>query len=352
MLHFETSDQFVDTLLERFFDDQKTHVQDNFDWDRFSADGVDRSDIPYTFLHKEAMLALTRHSEELWHAFELLADAESRSLFIDLLRYRLSGHKHVKLPTNTPAYHELVRQSKAYPYASPKIDIKLPEPFALGHYVYTFEGVELKMDIFALMWPFLIRQYFFQRDGVSIKPDAGDHVIDAGAGVGDTALAFGACAGPQGLVTSFEVMGDAVRVCEHNFAMNSRVCSFRVIQKGLSDCVVDLPLCKEGGFDLGYQMQDAGVAFPVTTLDALLAASQIECVDFIKMDIEGSELKALKGAEQVLRRFRPKLAISLYHKVQDFYEIPIYLDGLGLGYRFYLDHYTLYAGETVLYAIV
>ena len=68
------------------------------------------------------------------------------------------------------------------------------------------------------------------------------------------------------------------------------------------------------------------------------------------MDIEGSELAALQGAEQTLRQFKPNLAISIYHKFADFFEIPSYLHGLGLGYRFYLDHYTIHAEETVLYA--
>ena len=89
---------------------------------------------------------------------------------------------------------------------------------------------------------------------------------------------------------------------------------------------------------------------PTETIDHLVQTGRIERVDFIKMDIEGSELAALRGAEASLRRFKPRLAISLYHKITDLFEIPRYLDGLGLGYRFYLDHYTIHLGESVLYA--
>jgi hypothetical protein len=74
-------------------------------------------------------------------------------------------------------------------------------------------------------------------------------------------------------------------------------------------------------------------------------------VDFIKMDIEGSELAALKGASGALREWKPRLAISLYHRVEDFHAIPLWLDSLGLGYRFFLDHYSIHHEETVLYAI-
>ena len=52
---------------------------------------------------------------------------------------------------------------------------------------------------------------------------------------------------------------------------------------------------------------------PVTTIDALVAELHLPRVDFIKMDIEGAEPRALKGARKTLKRFRPRLAISSYH---------------------------------------
>ena len=78
-------------------------------------------------------------------------------------------------------------------------------------------------------------------------------------------------------------------------------------------------------------------------------AGDVERVDLIKMDIEGHELSALRGAEQTLRRFRPRLAISLYHNWDDYFQIPLHLDRLGLGYRFYLENYTISDGETIMY---
>ena len=73
-------------------------------------------------------------------------------------------------------------------------------------------------------------------------------------------------------------------------------------------------------------------------------------VDFIKMDIEGAESEALEGAKQTIRAFHPKLAISVYHKLDDFWTIPKYIDQLGMGYRFYLRHFTIHREETVLFA--
>lgn len=89
-------------------------------------------------------------------------------------------------------------------------------------------------------------------------------------------------------------------------------------------------------------------AINVTTIDKTID----DTVTFIKMDIEGSELPALKGAEKTIRKYKPKLAICIYHKKEDIVEIPKYLINLELGYRFYIRHHQMCSGtETVLYAI-
>lgn len=75
-------------------------------------------------------------------------------------------------------------------------------------------------------------------------------------------------------------------------------------------------------------------------------------VTFIKMDIEGSELAALQGAEQIIRTQKPKLAICVYHKPEDMWEIPELILEYCPEYKLYLRHYSIANTETVLYAIV
>jgi FkbM family methyltransferase len=69
----------------------------------------------------------------------------------------------------------------------------------------------------------------------------------------------------------------------------------------------------------------------------------------IKMDIEGAELDALLGAERTLRRYRPYLAISIYHKPEHLWEIPLWLAKLDLGYQMYLRGHGHCGYELTLY---
>jgi Methyltransferase FkbM domain len=86
------------------------------------------------------------------------------------------------------------------------------------------------------------------------------------------------------------------------------------------------------------------------SIDDLVRRQGLSRVDFIKMDIEGAELSALQGAAETLRAFRPKLALALYHKLEDWTTIPQYLRTLH-SYRFFVDHFSTRGEETVLFAV-
>ena len=91
-------------------------------------------------------------------------------------------------------------------------------------------------------------------------------------------------------------------------------------------------------------------AVQTVTIDDYVVRQKLPRVDFIKLDIEGAELQALQGASQTIKSFKPRLAISVYHKDDDLLLIPAWLDALGVGYRFFLDHFTIHTEETVLFA--
>jgi len=94
--------------------------------------------------------------------------------------------------------------------------------------------------------------------------------------------------------------------------------------------------------------KDGDIEIPVISIDELLDGRP---VTFIKMDIEGVELEALKGAEMSIRKYKPKLAICVYHKPLDIVEIPMYIKKLVPEYKFYFRHYSNNISETVCYAV-
>lgn len=76
-----------------------------------------------------------------------------------------------------------------------------------------------------------------------------------------------------------------------------------------------------------------------------------ERITFLKMDIEGSELEALKGCCGLLKQYKPKIAVSAYHNNEDLLNIFQFIEGLDLGYRFYLRHHNHSATDTIMYAV-
>lgn len=85
------------------------------------------------------------------------------------------------------------------------------------------------------------------------------------------------------------------------------------------------------------------------SIDEMLNGSR---ATYIKMDIEGAELEALEGAAKTITTYRPNLAISIYHKEDDLWEIPYYIHQNYPWYKLYIRHYELTTNETVLYAVV
>jgi len=71
---------------------------------------------------------------------------------------------------------------------------------------------------------------------------------------------------------------------------------------------------------------------------------------FIKMDIEGAEFEALKGAKNTIINNSPQLAISIYHRPEHLHQIPRYLNEINPHYKFFLRHHNTISNELILYA--
>ncbi|MEA3553314.1 MAG: FkbM family methyltransferase [Campylobacterota bacterium] len=93
--------------------------------------------------------------------------------------------------------------------------------------------------------------------------------------------------------------------------------------------------------DHNYQAQN------IDTIDNIVK----EKIDFIKLDIEGAEQDAIDGAQQTIKKYKPVLAICVYHKAEDWYKIPQKVLSINSEYKIYLRHYMEGIYETVMYFI-
>ncbi len=165
----------------------------------------------------------------------------------------------------------------------------------------------------------------------------GDIVLDCGASDGDftrQALAAGAK-----LVVAIELAPKNIECLRRNLAQPVAEGRAIVYPKGVWDKDDTLPLSvDEENFAANTVVlhpenaHAAGVA-PLTTIDKIAAELKLPRVDFIKMDVEGAEIRALSGARDTIARFHPRLAIATEHGPRDELTIPPAVRERWSGYR-------------------
>lgn len=300
---------------------------------------------------------IEKYFPEYEYVYNKLETEESRQLFVMLLVFRKMGYTKVKLPLCSDEYMHGIEKIRKMADCTEAID-----PNFMGWKLCKFDLNPLGYNIRLFFEPasvyieFVLNPYRYNKNGIVIKAEKNDIVIDAGGCWGDTALNFASEVGENGKVYSFEFIRSNVAIMRKNFSLNLEL-EKRIV-------IVEHPVWSES--DVKMYCNDFGPASTIQsayneshsneistiTIDDLVLRRNIQKIDFIKMDIEGAETFALQGAIEAIKKFKPKLAISVYHSLTDFFEIPKLIDELNLGYKFYLDHFTHMAGETVLYAKV
>lgn len=127
-----------------------------------------------------------------------------------------------------------------------------------------------------------------------------------------------------------------------------------IVEKGLSqdEKMTNIVFSGSSSRVISYFSSDETESIETISIDDFVQEQNIKKVDFIKMDIEGSELNALKGAEKTLKNHRPNLAICIYHSYEDLFEIPLYLSSVLTNYNFEVYHYSLINNhESVFYGV-
>ena len=174
----------------------------------------------------------------------------------------------------------------------------------------------------------------------------GDTVLDCGAFSGNTSLYFSRKVGEAGHVYGFEASPQTFAVYARNMAALSNVTP---VQAAVHETCGVLSF---SGSDAGAHIVEGGkFAVPAVSLDAFAKEHALARVDFIKMDIEGAEEAALIGAREIIQKFRPKMALSAYHKGGDLLALPRRILSFAPGYTFALRHFSDCVFETVLYCM-
>ena len=300
----------------------------------------------------QALEEISRLSEPLDRTYNLLADSYSRACMVEVMGYRVLGPSQVRLSKNNATYDRLLERSKNAARAKRTRKISMLDGWLDSFDLSSFGfPVDCDLHYLSVLYTFALEQYrYSQSEKVEVSP--GDIVVDGGGCWGDTALYFAHRCAPSGKVFVFEFSPDNLPILRQNIALNTGLAErVSVVERALWD-VSDEELCFDpSGPATRIGVKKSGEDTAITmSIDDLVERNALQSLNFIKMDIEGAELRALHGAESTLRRFRPKLAITLYHRLEDFATIPHYLQSLDLGYRFFMDHFSVKWEETVMFA--
>jgi FkbM family methyltransferase len=269
--------------------------------------------------------------DQVQQAYDLLQDDASKSLFVGRIAL-LSSYADYGL------FREFI-QNNSYNEKYP-----VGNEFVVSEHTYNYESF-----------------YYFNNDVLKLE----DHevLIDGGAFDGDSAKEFIKACELKGLTYDeiFCIEADSANyeVLSENFRDNEKVTP---INLGLWSSKTQLKFANSETMfiteariiDSSIEMARSEENVSNATIDTIKIddIGNNQKISFIKMDIEGAELEALKGAERVLRRDKPKLAISLYHKKTDIYEIPLFIHSICPEYKIYIRHFSSNLCETVMLAYV
>lgn len=166
--------------------------------------------------------------------------------------------------------------------------------------------------------------------------------VDGGCFDGNSSLDFYKWR-PGGYVYAWEPDAENRKECKKILEKNG--VEYELIPKGLWSEEKELKFEMDGSSS--RISESTGVLIQVDSIDRVIN----EPVTYIKMDIEGAEYQGILGAKEMISKYKPRLAICVYHKPEDIWELPLLIHQINPEYVFYLRHYSFGDVETVLYAL-
>lgn len=200
-----------------------------------------------------------------------------------------------------------------------------------------------EVGAFALFHIFSMEQYNV-KNIFEVKNDA--VIFDVGAFKGDTAYFFSKRCSDNAKIYAFEPDNYAYETLEkvkNKYKLNN------VITKNILFSNIN------GEVDFVSMIENQPVIKKTAmTIDKFVEENNIEKIDYIKMDVEGAERNILEGAIKTIKKFKPNLAIAIYHGgklfMEDFYDVPLFIKSIaGEDYEYYLRTFSPWGGETILF---
>lgn len=189
--------------------------------------------------------------------------------------------------------------------------------------------------------------YYFDLDLVKCSND--EVFVDLGAYTGDTISDYLRMYNKRyQKIYAYEITDSSFKILENKFSKNDDII---LRKKAVSDKSGTMYLRENsyGNEDANGISNEGSKKIDVVSIDEDIK----DDISLIKMDIEGYEYKAMLGCSNHIINNKPKLLISVYHNHQDIYRIPLLIETLKPGYKFYLRYHgnNIFPTEVTLIAI-
>jgi FkbM family methyltransferase len=189
---------------------------------------------------------------------------------------------------------------------------------------------------------------YFAKDIVALS--SAEVFVDGGGYLGETTLQFiENTRGEFKKIHVFEAVRKTFDEMQKNFSAGG-VDTGKIVAHnvGLFSSAREVFFSEDGS---GARMAKHGKArVRLVSLDEYLSEEERSEITYIKLDIEGAEQDALKGMQKTIAKYKPKLAICIYHLPDDLWKIPLFIYQLNPDYKLYVrQHHSVH--ETVCYAV-
>lgn len=185
---------------------------------------------------------------------------------------------------------------------------------------------------------------YFPADIVNLRDN--EQFVDCGAFDGDTTSDFvRRTEGRFDRIDAFELDRVNYGKLRETVARLPNASRIRAFNLGILDIERDVT------YSVGKSESTVGKGEAVGRVVPLDTALRGALVSFIKMDIEGAEPQALRGAREIISAQSPTLAVCVYHHFSHLWLIPLLIHELVPGHHIFLRHHTTLEYETVCYAV-